>query len=86
MTDFRNEKRLVRNYYEALDSSEIDKITDVLVEFSAQNYTWRAFHPFNLQTDAKVVSEIFWQPFRKSIRHMQRRMDIFFAGKNKNKH
>ncbi|MBT7448951.1 MAG: nuclear transport factor 2 family protein, partial [Tateyamaria sp.] len=82
MTDFRNEKRLVRNYYEALDSSEIDKITDVLVEFTAQNYTWRAFHPFNLQTDAKVVSEIFWQPFRKSIRHMQRRMDIFFAGKN----
>ena len=82
MTDFRNEKRLVRNYYEALDSSEIDKITDVLVEFTAQNYTWRAFHPFNLQTDAKFVSEIFWQPFRKSIRHMQRRMDIFFAGKN----
>ena len=28
MTDFRNEKRLVRNYYEALDSSEINKITD----------------------------------------------------------
>ena len=82
MTDFRNEKRLVRNYYEALDSSEINKITDVLVEFTARNYTWRAFHPFNLQTDAKVVSEIFWQPFRKSIRHMQRRMDIFFAGKN----
>ena len=82
MTDFRNEKRLVRNYYEALDSSEINKITDVLVEYTAQNYTWRAFHPFNLQTDAKVVSEIFWQPFRKSIRHMQRRMDIFFAGKN----
>jgi predicted ester cyclase len=82
LTDFRNEKRLVRNYYEALDSSEINKITDVLVEFTARNYTWRAFHPFNLQTDAKVVSEIFWQPFRKSIRHMQRRMDIFFAGKN----
>ncbi len=82
MTDFKSEKSLVRNYYKALDSSETDRITDVLVEFTAQDYTWRAFHPFHLQTDVKVVSEIFWQPFRKSIRHMQRRMDVFFAGRN----
>jgi ketosteroid isomerase-like protein len=82
LTDFKSEKCLVQNYYEALDSSETDKITDVLVEFTAQDYTWRAFHPFQLQTDVKVVSEIFWQPFRKSIRHMQRRMDVFFAGRN----
>jgi len=82
LTDFKSEKCLVRNYYKALDSSETDRITDVLVEFTAQDYTWRAFHPFHLQTDVKVVSEIFWQPFRKSIRHMQRRMDVFFAGRN----
>jgi predicted ester cyclase len=82
LTDFKSEKSLVRNYYKALDSSETDRITDVLVEFTAQDYTWRAFHPFHLQTDVKVVSEIFWQPFRKSIRHMQRRMDVFFAGRN----
>ena len=82
MTDFKSEKCLVRNYYKALDSTETDRITDVLVEFTAQDYTWRAFHPFHLQTDVKVVSEVFWQPFRKSIRHMQRRMDVFFAGRN----
>ena len=82
MSDFQSEKRVVRDYYEALDAADDDNITDVLVKFTADNYIWRAFHPFNIQTEAESVSSIFWQPFRKSIQHVQRRMDVFFAGKN----
>ena len=82
MSDFQAEKRLVRDYYAALDGSSADGITDTLLEFTGPNYLWRAFHPFHLQTDAATVSTLFWQPFRHALTHMQRRMDVFFAGRN----
>ena len=82
MSDFQSEKRVVRDYYEALDATDEANITDVLIKFTAENYIWRALQPFNIQTKAEAVSSIFWQPFRKSIRHVQRRMEVILAGKN----
>ncbi len=82
MKTFIKEKNLIREYYRTLDNSDVDKIADVLFNFTAKDYLWRAFHPFNLQTDVRVVTEMFWEPFRKSVRHLQRRMDVFFAGEN----
>ena len=82
MLDFQSEKRIVKDYYQALDAADDVGITDVLLKFTAKDYIWRAFHPFNIQTEAKSVSSIFWKPFRNSVRHLQRRMDVFFAGKN----
>ena len=82
MSEFQSEKRLVRDYYEALDTANYAEITDVLLKFTAKDYVWRAFHPFGLKTDIEAISDTFWRPFRHSIQHLQRRMDIFFAGKN----
>ena len=79
---FQTEKRVVLDYYRALDAAEGHGITAILKERTAPEYVWRAFHPFHLQTGAQIVSELFWQPFRYAVTHMQRRMDIFFAGKN----
>ena len=82
MPNFQKEKRLVRNYYQALDSAQGDAILGVLRDFTSSRYVWRAFHPFHLQTNIESVGETFWKPFRNSIQHIQRRMDVFFAGKN----
>ncbi|MEP5729887.1 MAG: ester cyclase [Sulfitobacter sp.] len=82
MVSFQIEKRIVRDYYDALDGAEGDGISAILERFTAPEYIWRAFHPFHMQTNATAVSEIFWQPFRHAVTHMQRRMDIFFAGQN----
>ena len=82
MRDFQTEKELVRRYYQALDAAEGQGITQVLTEFTAPHYVWRAFHPFHLQIDITVVSELFWQPFRRAVSNMQRRLDVFFAGEN----
>ena len=79
---FQAEKQVIREYYDALDNAKGDGITAVLGQHTADNYTWRAFHPFHLQTDSKTVSELFWQPFRGAVTSMQRRMDAFFAGNN----
>ena len=79
---FQTEKRVVRDYYDALDNAEIEGISAVLKSATTPEYTWRAFHPFHIQSDAQAVSDMFWKPFRQAVTHMQRRMDIFFAGKN----
>jgi hypothetical protein len=79
---FQAEKQVIREYYDALDNAKGDGITAVLGQYTADNYTWRAFYPFHLQTDSKTVSELFWQPFRGAVTSMQRRMDAFFAGNN----
>ena len=82
MSGFQEEKRIVRDYYEALDASPTSRITQTLKEHTADKYTWRAFHPFHMQTDVEQVSQLFWQPFRTAVTHVQRRMDVFFAGNN----
>ena len=82
MSGFQYEKNIVREYYAALDAASGPQITETLIAYTAPEYIWRAFHPFHLQTQVTSVSEIFWQPFRRAITHMQRRMDVFFAGSN----
>ena len=82
MRNYQAEKKLVRDYYKALDRVNVDGITEVLGLFIGDNYLWRGFHPFNEQFGAEAVSEIFWKPFRRAFQHMQRRMDVFFAGSN----
>ena len=82
MSNFQSEKRLVRNYYQALDNASPDKTERILTSYTSKDYIWRAYHPFHIQTNAKAVNDIFWKPFLASFQNMQRRMDIFFAGKN----
>jgi hypothetical protein len=82
MSNFKQEKKIVLDYYNALDKSEGNDITNVLKEYITEDYIWRGYHPFNELSKAKDVSELFWQPFRYAFKNMQRRMDIFMAGKN----
>ena len=82
MSGFQEQTRVVRDFYKALDASPTSGITQTLKEYTADDYTWRAFHPFQMQTDVQQVSDLFWQPFRTAVTSVQRRMDVFFAGNN----
>ena len=82
MSGYQSEKRLIIDYYKALDSAPSTRITHVLESFTSSNYIWRGFHPFGLQTDINQISEIFWKPFKQALTSMQRREDVFFAGTN----
>jgi len=82
MSGYQSEKRLIIDYYKALDSAPSSRINHVLESFTSSNYTWRGFHPFGLQTDINLISEIFWKPFKQALTSMQRREDVFFAGTN----
>ena len=79
---FQAEKTLIRSYYQALDTAAPDDIASVLTRYCSDSYLWRGFHPFHEKTDPKDVAQTFWQPLRNALTSMQRRMDIFMAGRN----
>ena len=77
MSGYQKEKRIILDYYQALDSANDARITEVLDSFTSKNYLWRAFHPFGLQTDVNEIAELFWKPLKHSLTSMQRRIDVF---------
>lgn len=79
---FQAEKKIVRDFYHALDSAEIDGIARVMRQYCASDFLWRGYHPFNEITGPDAVAEAFWTPFRAALSSMQRREDIFMAGRN----
>ena len=82
MSNFQQEKKIVLDYYKSLDKAEGNDISKVVIDHTVEDYIWRGYHPFNELSNPTEVSEIFWQPFRHAFKNMQRRMDIFMAGKN----
>lgn len=79
---YQKQKKLVLDYYNALDTAEPATVHDTVEAFCAANLLWRGFHPFNEIRGANEVSSQFWEPLKRSLSSMQRRLDIFFAGDN----
>lgn len=75
-------KRLVREYQAAVDSASDEQLADTLGTFTANEFLWRGMHPFYEQTGAAAVADVFWLPLRQSLASLQRREDIFIAGRN----
>ena len=80
--ELQTAKAVVRAHYEALDKAELSRISDVLTGAVAPGYFWRGYHPFGEITDPAELAERFWLPLRRALTHLQRREDIFFAGRN----
>ena len=79
---FQTEKKLVLDFYEAIERSELKNTADVLSKYCSEDLIWRGFHPFNEINDRKTVCELFWNPLKSSLSSLTRRKDIFFAGNN----
>ena len=82
MIDFQKNKQIVLDYYKELDTSHENGINQVLKKYTVENYHFRGMHPFYELFGSDSVAEIFWKPFRRAIKPIQRRQDIFFAGVN----
>ena len=75
-------KNLVRSFYKAIDGANPDDLHAVMLEYCSSNYSWRGCYPFVMLDSTEAVCEKLWRPFRKSVTKIQRRQDIFMAGKN----
>lgn len=82
MSNFQQSKELVKAYFDAIESSNTDTIYDTLKSHTHANYEWRGVYPWREKTSLDEVVTSFWQPLMQSIKHLQRRQDIFIAGKN----
>jgi hypothetical protein len=72
----------VREFYDALESSGNEDCVSVMEKFCSETLLWRGFHPFNEIIGPNEVARQFWNPLRKSLRPIQRRLDLFIAGHN----
>ncbi len=79
---FKSAKKLVSSFHEKLDGADIADLPSVMENFCTQDLLWRGFHPFDEFIGGDQVARGFWQPLRQSLKRMQRRQDIFFAGVN----
>ncbi len=80
--DLQDAKRLIRDYYAATDAAEGPALADAMERYCAPDLLWRGYHPFGEQIGPRAVAETFWAPLRAALRRMQRRLDVFFAGRN----
>lgn len=76
-------KQLVRDLYAELDRSPAQDAPGVLKKHTAENYRCRCSYPFNEVRGAELFASEFWTPFKRSFSPVQRREDIFFAGRNR---
>ncbi len=82
MADHQGNKSLVLRFYEELDNAPVEDIYDVLSAYTTDDYFFRGMHPFYKQQGAKATADVFWKPFQKAFRPIQRRQDIFMASTN----
>ncbi|TMV09031.1 nuclear transport factor 2 family protein [Ruegeria sediminis] len=82
MTSFQTEKQIVRAFYQDLDAADEQAIPGVLASHCADDLLWRGYHPFDEIRGPAEVGQRFWQPLRNGLTRLQRRMDIFMAGRN----
>lgn len=80
--NFQQEKQIVKRYHAALDMAYGDTLVDVMNDHCDANLLWRGYFPFDEITDPKEVAIRFWAPLKNALTHMQRREDVFFAGRN----
>ena len=79
---FQAEKALVRAHYDALARATPQTVADVLAERTSADWHWRGMHPFYEQHGAQAVADSFWSPYLTAMTKVQRRQDIFIAGRN----
>ncbi|TYB83420.1 ester cyclase, partial [Maritimibacter fusiformis] len=82
MTDFQPAKDLVRQYHHDLSAAAPEAVAEVLARYTGDRWLWRGMHPFHEQTGAEAVADMFWSPLKASFTRLQRRPDIFLAGRN----
>ncbi|SFS05280.1 nuclear transport factor 2 family protein [Yoonia litorea] len=78
MSEFEDAKSLVRAYYDALKQDP----EAAMSTYCAPDLVWQGFHPFDDFSNAQEVATHFWKPLQAALRPMQRRLDLFFAGRN----
>jgi len=80
--DLGTAKKVVRAHHAMLDTAQGGALVDGVLADTTADYLWRGFHPFGEMRGGEAVAARFWGPLKGALTRMQRRDDIFFAGRN----
>ena len=84
-TIIQEAKSVVRSFYDELDKSGDGGsgcgVEDVMKNYCAESYSWRGFYPLEELSCVREVCEKLWRPLHRSFKNIQRRQDVFMAGK-----
>ncbi|MGB3753245.1 MAG: ester cyclase [Parerythrobacter sp.] len=80
--NFQTEKKVVRTFHMGLDAADPAGAAEAISDFTTPDWRWHGMHPFNDRRGAEAVAEVFWTPLKQAISSVQRRPDIFIAGRN----
>ena len=82
MSKYQEAKRVVREYFSAMENATHETVADVIKTHTSEDYLFRGVYPFREQEGAQAAADVFWSPLMKSMTRMQRRQDIFIGGDN----
>lgn len=82
MSKYQESKKIVRQYFEELESASVKNVKSVLEKYMSEDYNFKGVYPFREQQGIENACDKFWVPLKKSLSNMQRRQDIFIAGTN----
>lgn len=78
----KDAKKVVLDFYEALEGANAENVGSVLAKFVSSDYKWHGLHPFNEQSGPEAVAKTFYEPFFRSFQAHQRRQDVFIGSIN----
>ena len=82
MTDLQEEKKLVLDYFNEIDSCNIDSLSEVISKYASEDFSMKCTHPFNELVSIDLGANNLWKPIKDSFSPIQRRLDIFYGGIN----
>ncbi|MEM7272476.1 MAG: nuclear transport factor 2 family protein [Actinomycetota bacterium] len=75
-------KRTVADFHDALDRSSTTDLAEVVAKHTVDDYRWRGVDPLGDHRGADAAVEAFHLPLRTALSPLQRRTDVFCAGRN----
>ena len=75
-------KQVVRDFHDALDKATPEGVEQAIAPHVSSEWHWRGMHPFHEQCGPEAVARVFWTPLKNALKPVQRRPDIFIAGRN----
>lgn len=82
MTVNQENKARILDYFSALEQSKPEACAQVLGRYLHPDCSFVGVHPFGELTGAAKVAEWLWRPLHESFTALQRRQDIFIAGRS----
>lgn len=82
LSELARAKQLVLHANASIDAARPEDAGAALAPFVHDDYRWQGMHPFNTLHGPAEVARAYWLPLKQAMGPLQRRPDIFIAGRN----